>query len=488
MAKYEVKDGVGIIPEGTTVIKYKAFENCAELTSVVIPEGVTEIEFRAFANCTGLTGIVIPASVTKLGWGLFNGCTQLASIKVAEGNPVYDSREDCNAIINTKQNELVAGCRSTVIPSTVTTIGVAAFCDCTGLTELVIPDSVTAIRGSAFRGCTGLTKLFIPASVTALEDYSYNNYGGIFFQPFVGCRNLTSIVVAEDNPVYDSRNNCNAVLKQGVNGLGNKVSTLIVGCASTVIPDDVNFIGECAFYGSAVTEVALPASIKEVRHGTFAYCEDLKSIDFGKTLEVVKGDDSYFGKPGAFQGCKSLEKLFFPASFRFMSSGAFYDCDSLISIKVDETNQRYDSREDCNAVISKGTNALILGCSTTVIPESVTEIEDTAFGHCNGLTEMTLHEGITIVGTQVFRCCEGLKSAAVLGPVKDLGCAFYGCKALETVTFGAGIKKMDEDMFDTSPALKAIYVPAKKAAYYKKRLNENVHGLIAELEPVKNTK
>ena len=104
MAKYEVKDGVGIIPEGTTVVKYGAFANCAELTSVVIPEGVTEIEFRAFANCTGLTGIVIPASVTKLGWGLFNGCTQLASIKVAEGNPVYDSREDCNAIINTKQN------------------------------------------------------------------------------------------------------------------------------------------------------------------------------------------------------------------------------------------------------------------------------------------------------------------------------------------------------------------------------------------------
>ena len=101
---------------------------------------------------------------------------------------------------------------------------------------------------------------------------------------------------------------------------------------------------------------------------------------------------------------------------------------------------------------------------------------------------MTLHEGITIVGTQVFRCCEGLKSAAVLGPVKDLGCAFYGCKALETVTFGAGIKKMDEDMFDTSPALKAIYVPAKKASYYKKRLNEKAHGLIVELEPVKNTK
>ena len=66
--------------------------------------------------------------------------------------------------------------------------------------------------------------------------------------------------------------------------------------------------------------------------------------------------------------------------------------------------------------------------------------------------------------------------------------AFAGCKALETVTFGAGIKKMDEDMFDTSPALKAIYVPAKKASYYKKRLNENVHGLIVELEPVKNTK
>ena len=129
MAKYEIKDGVGIIPEGTACIVEKAFYDCKELTSVVIPDSVTEIGSYAFVGCTGLT-----------------------SICVSEGNKKYDSRDNCNAIIDTESNTLIAGCKNTIIPDSVRIIEDYAFYGCTGLTSIVIPDSVAGIGILAFSG------------------------------------------------------------------------------------------------------------------------------------------------------------------------------------------------------------------------------------------------------------------------------------------------------------------------------------------------
>ena len=117
MAKYEVKDGVGIIPEGTTIIEKRAFEDCAELTSITIPDSVTEIGRYAFDGCTGLKSITIPDLVTEIGYSVFRRCTGLTSIKVSEGNKTYDSRDNSNAIIETKTNKLIVGCANTVIPA-----------------------------------------------------------------------------------------------------------------------------------------------------------------------------------------------------------------------------------------------------------------------------------------------------------------------------------------------------------------------------------
>ena len=122
MAKYEIIDGVGIIPQGVTTIEYGAFKGCENLTSIVIPDSVTTIESVAF-------------------WG----CKNLKSIVVEEGNPKYDSRNNCNAIIETATNTLVCGCSTTIIPNSVTTIGSEAFGGCENLTSIVIPDSVTEI-------------------------------------------------------------------------------------------------------------------------------------------------------------------------------------------------------------------------------------------------------------------------------------------------------------------------------------------------------
>ena len=172
------------LPVSVTTIGDDAFWCCTGLTSINIPSSVTAIGHGAFSGCTGLTSVSIPASVTTIGNYAFAGCEGLASIKVEAGNIAYDSRENCNAIIETASNTLVAGCMNTTIPNSVTAIGDGAFEGCTGLTSIDIPSSVTSIGGTAFYGCTGLTSITIPNSVTTIGD-------GAFYR----CTGLTSISI-----------------------------------------------------------------------------------------------------------------------------------------------------------------------------------------------------------------------------------------------------------------------------------------------------
>ena len=151
------------IPNSVTSIEGGAFCGCSGLTSVIIPNSVMSIERSAFSGCTGLTSITIPNSVTSIGDWAFHGCGGLTSIVVESGNPVYDNRNNCNAIIVTSTNTLMLGCNTTVIPKSVTSIGVFAFKGCSSLTSITIPESVTSIGNLAFEGCTGLESINVRA-------------------------------------------------------------------------------------------------------------------------------------------------------------------------------------------------------------------------------------------------------------------------------------------------------------------------------------
>lgn len=141
------------IPASVTSIGIAAFSGCTSLTDITIPESVTNIRNAAFSGCTSLASITIPKSVTYIGDATFRGCSGLTSIKVKTGNIEYNSRNNCNAIIKTTTNTLIAGCRNTIIPNSVTCISNFAFSGCTGLTYITIPNSVTSIGGSAFSDC-----------------------------------------------------------------------------------------------------------------------------------------------------------------------------------------------------------------------------------------------------------------------------------------------------------------------------------------------
>ena len=147
------------IGNSVATIDSYAFTGCSALTSVAFPNSVTRIDIDAFRDCKALASVTIPNSVTHIGMNPFNGCSGLTSITVESGNPKYDSRENCNAIIETARNTLIVGCKNTLIPNSITSIGGYAYIGCSGLMSLTIPNSVTSIGNNAFVGCNGLTNL-----------------------------------------------------------------------------------------------------------------------------------------------------------------------------------------------------------------------------------------------------------------------------------------------------------------------------------------
>lgn len=160
------------IPNGVTNIDACAFWGCSSLTSITIPNSVYRIGSVAFSGCSSITSITIPKSVMNIGTGAFRECASLTSIEVESENIKYDSRGNCNAIIETESNTLIAGCINTIFPNSVMSIGNEAFWGCSSLTSIAIPNSVMNIGNNAFSGCSGLSSVTIPNSVTSIGEYN----------------------------------------------------------------------------------------------------------------------------------------------------------------------------------------------------------------------------------------------------------------------------------------------------------------------------
>ena len=158
-----------VIKDGTTCIAGSCFSDCY-LRTISIPNTVREIGYAAFTN-NQLSTITIPASVTSIGHAIFNNSYSPGTIIVEEENPVYDSRNNCNAIIETNTNTLIAGGANTIIPDDVTSIEQGAFYNLRGLRSITIPFSVSSIGDDAFASCSNLTSVTVcmktPVAITS---------------------------------------------------------------------------------------------------------------------------------------------------------------------------------------------------------------------------------------------------------------------------------------------------------------------------------
>ena len=157
------------IPESVTSIGKYAFYGCSALTKINIPESVKSIGACAFQDCASLVEVAIPEGVTDIKGNVFFRCTSLTRIVVGAGNRTYDSRNGCNAVIETATGKLIAGCKGTIIPDGVTIIGYSALAGC-NFTEITIPDCVTGIYNYALSYNTSLTRVTIPESVMSIGE------------------------------------------------------------------------------------------------------------------------------------------------------------------------------------------------------------------------------------------------------------------------------------------------------------------------------
>lgn len=298
-----------VIPDSVTSIEDEAFLNCSALTNIIISNGVKNIGYQAFAGCSALTSIIIPKSVTDIDECAFSYCQSLTSIVVENGNPNYDSRCNCNAIIETFSDTLLVSCKNTIIPNSVTRIGNCAFYGRNDLTNIVIPDNVTCIGDNAFGWCMELAHVVIPKSVTEIGDYAFElcesithltiskNVENIGRSAFYRCNGLISILVEDGNPNYDSRDNCNAIIETSSN-------TLITGCRNTIIPNTVAKIGEYAFVGCRdLINITIPKSLHSIERAGFSSCKDLERVVIPTGVKNI-GDF-------AFDGCAVLKSITF---------------------------------------------------------------------------------------------------------------------------------------------------------------------------------
>lgn len=199
------------------------------------------------------------------------------------------------------------------------------------------------------------------------------------------------------------------------------------GLTSVVIPESVTKIGECAFKNCGnIKTVHIPDSVTEIGKSAFEGCARLETVRLSKNISVI--EDS------AFKNCKNLSDIFIPQNVKKIYNSALWGCDNLVKIVVDKKSTCFDSRNDCNAIIHKKSNKLIIGCQTSIVPNDVTVIGTSAFFCCKGLKDIFVPKSVSEIGKNAFANCLNLNTLTVEGSIKIIGDnAFSGCRCLSQI-------------------------------------------------------
>lgn len=368
----------------------------SNINTISIPETVTYIGVNAFAS-SNLTSIFIPKSVTFIDSWAFVGCSMIESMAVASENHFYDSRDNCNAIIEKSGDKLIAGCYNTVIPNSVKEIGECAFDSQWQLTSITIPNSVTKIGGSAFAN-SGIQSLDIPNSVISIDDHAFSY-----------CSSLKNIVFSNTlasipNNVCQSCSQLTSVtLPNSVITIGSEAFYHCSALSEVTIPNSVTTIGNRAFsHCKGLTNIVIPNSVKTIGEWAFCACSKLASVIIPNSVITLK---RY-----AFDMCTALTSVTIPSSVTLIGESVFGECTGLTSIIVESGNTIYDSRDNCNAIIETATNKLLQGCQATIIPNTINKIREYAFFNCKGLTTIDIPNSIIEIGNSAFFGCNNLNT------------------------------------------------------------------------------
>ena len=413
-----------------TSIGSKAFYWCSGLTSIEIPAGVTSIGEYAFSGCSGLTSIEIPAGVTSIGDSAFRNCSGLTSIVVEAGNTVYDSRGDCNAIIEKETNTLIQGCKKTKIPAGVTSIGDSAFRYCSGLTSIEIPAGVTSIGKYAFYWCSGLTRIEIPAGVTSIGNSAFRYCSGltrieipagvteIGYAAFSGCSGLKDVYYTGTQEQWDniwgSGSDASDVFYYYDEDLGEDISIPFTLHCNSSRPEPSQQPSAKPSAAPSVQPSAAPSATPSAAPSTSP------SQQPGSTPSAVPSKTPEANVPAA--GTKLKEKT--GREYKVTKSDSSKGKPSVTITKLSAKDKKAKKVTIPKTITVDNVEYQVTGIAakafknskklqSIVIPDTITEIGAGSFEGCKNLKSVTIGKGVTSIGKNAFKNCKNLKKITV---------------------------------------------------------------------------
>ena len=440
---------------------------------------VTSIVAEVFKDCWNMESLAIPKYVVNIGLPMFpytleNPHRLLSSIEVDPDNPKYDSRNGCNALIETGTNTLLAGCSKTVIPNTATTIAKHAFTGLKELKSLSLPNSITKIEDYAFTYTFYLRDVKFSDSLAFIGDYAFYRSGlntielpntlkyiGDF--AFCFCGNSLTLPDSMDyigKGAFSSTNISSAVFPRHVKSIREWTFYKCYRLTSVTVPETVDSIDEGAFMGSErLSDVTiLGSSLQSIGKSAFKDCKSLSSINVPNSVKEIS--DS------AFLRCRSLSYVNIPPTLSFLGS-AFRDCRNLrkVNLPDDLSEIRDETFYHC-------------GIDSIIIPNSVKRIGKSAFAHCYKLSTVKLPDDLESIEDSTFfggtfsrlvpptMAGEGGDSCLILPPsLKHIGkYAFADNRRLTCIILPNSLKTIGFRAFsnytDTHRILKTVVIPA----------------------------
>lgn len=433
--------------------------------NTVIPEGVKRIWQNAFAERIHLKSITIPASVTSIVGMPFSDCDSLEEIKVDADNAIFDSRNNCNAIIESATNTLIAGCGKTVIPEGIETIGDSAFERVKTLTHVTIPKSVTEIRGYAFERCENLSTVNLQKGIQTIGYGAFTECVGLTNLIFCGTKADWQAVTIDE----DGREELESVLKYHELVKKEKVPAtcgkdgseeywtcsicdqVYLSADMTQNPQELTApiaipaTGNHSWDNGVVTEKATTAK-EGIKTYTYTVCKATKTEKIAK-LKPTNSSTVKKGTKVTIKGYKYTVKNSSEVTFTGVKNKKASKISIPATVKIKNKKYKVTAMSEKSL---KGVQA-----KTIIVGNNVQTIGNSAMENCKQLTKVTLGKNVKKIGKNVFKSDKKLKNITIKS---------------------TKLKSVGKNAFKGINSKAKITVPKKKYTSYKKLMKGKGQG------------